>query len=440
MLGRIAASILLVIGLILAAGSVVLGPWDHDGGAYLLRGAYAAEGLRPYINYPSIYPPLVDALTAPAVWLPVSRLNIAVVLPILWLIALAAASFALGWAAQRDLTAGLTLAALSAIFTAANRGNHLTLEFGVALFGCVAFAAAIEDRPVLAGLFAACATLSKQNGILVFVPLLFLMRPREYVRGLAGAALPIIAVLIWIRDIPAMWQACVADLITYSRQPAPSPPISGEFVRSPETFLLLLIVVVATIVVRRPVVFAAFACAVLEFLPRLVRNYPHYTINLWPFIALILAFALTTRVRVAALGTFTALALMHFYFHSKWQTSPLLTTFNNAAQRVAAVTPPNARVRQYGAEPIIEFLADRDEDVINKPVAAVFGARWDGSGVYTTPPSPDTTVVLIDRGQPWVRSVFADLQSRGFANAGAFGRIWIFRSRPTAPAPPSARQ
>ncbi|HJT17035.1 MAG TPA: hypothetical protein VJ853_06600 [Thermoanaerobaculia bacterium] len=429
---------MLVIGLLLAGGSVVYGPWDHDGGAYLLRGAYAGEGLRPYINYPSIYPPLIDALTAPAVWLPVSRLTVAVGLPILWLLALAAASFALGWIVQRDATGALILAALSAVFTVANGGNHLTLELGVALFGGLAFASAIAELPLLAGLFAACATLSKQTGILVFVPLLFLIRPRDYLRALCASAVPLVLCFLWIRDLHAMWNSCVSELLLYSQQSAVTPPISGEFVRSPETVLLLAIVIIAAILVRKPVTWVALVCAAVELLPRLVRNYPHYTINAWPFIALILAFALTTRVRIAALGAFAALAMMHFYFHSKWQKSPLLTTFNDAAQRVAAITPPNGRVRQYGAEPIIEFLADRHEDVINKPVAAVFGATWDGSRMYSTPASPDTTVVVIDRGQPWVRSVFADLHARGFAIAGSFGRIWIFRSRPTAPAPPAA--
>lgn len=437
-MGRIAASILLLIGLLLAAGSVVFGPWDHDGGAYLLRGAYAAEGLRPYINYPSIYPPLVDLMTAAVVWLPASRLGLALLLPILWLIALAASSLTLGWIIQRDWSAALILAALSVVFAIANGGNHLTLELGVAAFGCFAFAAAVADKPVLAGVLAACATLSKQNGILVFVPLLFLLRPRDYLRALLGASVPVILCALWIGDLHAMWNACVSEILVYSQQSAPTPPISGEFVRSPETFLLLLIVIVAAVIVGKPVAWVALGCAVLEFLPRLVRNYPHYTINVWPFAALILAFALTTRVRVAVLGGFAALAMMHTYFHTRWSRTPTLAIFAAAARRVADVTPPNERVRQYGAEPIIEFLAHRDEELIDKPVAAVFGARWDGSGMYSTPPSPSTTVVVIDRGQPWVRDVFADLRARGFMNAGAFGRIWIFRSRPTAPARPAA--
>lgn len=437
-MGRAAASILLLIALSLAAGAVVFGPWDHDGGAYLLRGAYVAQGLRPYINYPSIYPPIVDATTAVAVLLPLSRLNIALALPILWVIAVAAASFIVVWLLRRDTTAALIVAAISAVFTAANGGNHLTLELGVALFGCLAFAAAIADRPLLAGALTACAALSKQPGVLVFVPLVFLLPRRSLPRAALGASVPLILCTLWIRDLHAMWKGCVSDLMLYSQQSAPTPPIAGEFVRSPETVLLLLIVVVAAALVRTPVAWAALACAALEFAPRLVRNYPHYTINLWPFIALILAYALTARVRVAVLGIFCALAMMHFYFHSRWQKSPLLTIFNDAAQRVAAVTPPNDRVRQYGSEPIIEFLANRNEDVINKPVEAVFGARWNGTNMYTTAPAPTTTVVVVDRGQPWVPRAFAVLRANGWINVGTFGRIWIFRSRPTPPDPPAA--
>ena len=121
-----------------------------------------------------------------------------------------------------------------------------------------------------------------------------------------------------------------------------------------------------------------------------------------------------------------------------WTTSPR-TRFTHAARAMAVkFTPPDGRVRQYGSEPIIEFLARRKEDVINKPVAAVFGAVWDGSGMYSTPPSRSTTVVVIDRGQPWVRGVVNDLLARGFVNVGVFGRIAIFRSRPTPPAPAAA--
>jgi hypothetical protein len=108
--------------------------------------------------------------------------------------------------------------------------------------------------------------------------------------------------------------------------------------------------------------------------------------------------------------------------------------FAPAAQRVAAVTPPDARVRQYGSEPIIEFLANRKEDVINKPVSAVFGPVWDGSGMYATPPAPSTTIVLVDQGQPWMRSLYQNLIARGYVNMGIVGRIAILRNQPTSPA------
>ena len=90
--GRILAWILVAAALLVAVLAVVFGPWDHDGGAYLLRGAYVADGLRPYIDYPSIYPPLVDLLTAGAVRLPLDRLPIAVLLPIAWIVAVSVAS------------------------------------------------------------------------------------------------------------------------------------------------------------------------------------------------------------------------------------------------------------------------------------------------------------------------------------------------------------
>jgi len=434
---RIAAWIFLAAALIVAVGGVVFGPWDHDGGAYLLRGAYVAEGLRPYINYPSIYLPLVDLLTAAVAWLPF-RLAIAILLPIAWIFAICAATVVLGHIITHDLESSLFLGGFYALFATANGGNHLTLEHGVALFGVLAFAAAFGGRLPLAAFFAACATLSKQNGVLVFLPLIPLVTRRDAGRMIAAAAIPFLLVAIWIRDLPALFHSCVSELITYSRQPALSPPLSTEFVRSPETVILFAIVIVAVFVARsRAVAWTALICAILELMPRLVRNYPHYTINIWPFIALILSLAMP-RMRVL-FNTFALIALVLVLGRSQWQTpSRLLTVFKAAADRVAEVTPPNEPVRQYGAEPIIEFLANRNEDVINKRVEAVFGPRWDGSNMYSAPPSPSTTVVIIDRGQPWIRDVFRDVRSRGFVVVGQFGRIWIFRTRPTPPARPAA--
>jgi len=140
------------------------------------------------------------------------------------------------------------------------------------------------------------------------------------------------------------------------------------------------------------------------------------------------------RMRIA-IPAIAVLAFVLVGYRTRWRSpSPLLATFEPTAQFVARITPPDGRVRQYGAEPIIEFLANRKEDVINKPVAAVFGAKWDGSGMYSTPPDPSTTVVLVDRGQPWMRSVYENLLARGFVNMAIFGRIAILRNRPTPPA------
>ena len=432
---RIAASIFLGIALLLAGWWVVYGPWDHDGGAYLLRGAYAADGLRPYLDYPSIYPPLVDGLTAVAVHLPLGRLAIAILLPIAWILANCIATAVLVHVITKDWIASLILGGVYALFAIANGGNHLTLEHAMAFFGLLAFASASAGRLGLAAFFAACATLSKQNGILVFVPILAYSTRRDFARMIAAAAVPVAAVVAWIRDVPAMAKACLSDLITYSRQPAITPQLSTELMRSPETLILFLIVAMAVVLARsRIVVWLALACAVLEFLPRLVRNYPHYTINLWPFLVLILAIAMP-RMRRIAIPAIAVLAFVLVGYRTRWRSpSPLLATFEPTAQFVARITPPDGRVRQYGAEPIIEFLANRKEDVINKPVAAVFGAKWDGSGMYSTPPDPSTTVVLVDRGQPWMRSVYENLLARGFVNMAIFGRIAILRNRPTLPA------
>ena len=108
--------------------------------------------------------------------------------------------------------------------------------------------------------------------------------------------------------------------------------------------------------------------------------------------------------------------------------SLLFRVFTPVAHIVEFVTPPNGVVRQYGAEPIIEFLASRREDRIDKVRKTEV---WDGSGIYDDAPSKDVTVVVIDWGQPWVPPLLHDLQGWRFRLIARFGvrpQISVYRS------------
>jgi hypothetical protein len=304
-------------------------------------------------------------------------------------------------------------------------------------------------------LFAAAATLSKQNGALAFLPLIAFaieqraaMTRRHLWAAIAAAASPLLLTVLWIRDVGALVDSLFGALSWYAGQRAVFRPLTfaSEWQRSPETVILLAAVaVIATALVargtRRLVVAAAAAGAVGELLPRLIRNYPHYDINIWPFLALIVVIALAAENNAIQRGTrwfvaaFATAASLFVVLTAPWRgTSELLSTFDPVAAHVAAVTPPAGVVRQYGSEPIVEFLANRREEIVNKPYAAVFGAVWDGSGVYPGAPSPGTTVVAVWTGQPWMGQLLQSLAAQGFVRAGVYGvfprvAILVHRSR-----------
>src|ERR1043166_4769473 len=144
------------VGLMLAAAAIVIGPWDHDGGFYLLRGAAIAGGFRPYIDYHVIYPPLVDMLTALAVRMMTSRLFLAIAIPFGWIVATAIASGLLTWKITRSHAIATLIGALFPLYAIDNGGNHLTLEFGVAFFTLLALAAVADDTALTVRRLALC--------------------------------------------------------------------------------------------------------------------------------------------------------------------------------------------------------------------------------------------------------------------------------------------
>lgn len=434
----------------LAIADILFGPWDRDGGFYLMQATYTVAGLRPYLDYHLIYPPLMNFLNAPLVALPLSRLAVAFVLPALWIVANGAASAYLTWKVTKDRTLSALMAALSFVYCIENGGNHLTLEHGVVLFGMLALALALDPQSPLqyAGFTASLACLCKQNGVVILLPLAVLLLPRGVRRVgpfVLGFLVPPLAILARLGfHVQAIWQNLWHDSLAYAGATLPDTGWRNEMSRAPGTVVLFALALVAAIVVATrnrklaPLVIATLIGGVLEFLPRVLRNYPHYNLNIWPFLALLFALALMQvnvrkGVLTGAIAVYAAtLALQHF------QTStPQLVRLDQAAQTIRSVTPPNSVVRQYGAEPILEFLAERRQEQIDLP-PSVF-TRWDGSGIYNVPPLHDTTVVVVDRGQAWVTQVLAQLHGDDFAqvapaiDAGVnVGRIVILR-RPLTP-------
>ncbi len=443
---------------------IIAGPWDHDGGHFLLRSAYVAEGLKPYLDFKSIYPPLMEVLMAPIVSLPLHRIGFAILIPLGWILANTLATGLLARNVTGDRAMATLAAALFPLFAIENGGNHLTLELGVSFFACLAFAALTGPTPLTpsrlaaAGACASAATLVKQTGILTFVvvaALLVTRRSEMSRRSLAwvaaAAAAPPLAVLVWLRgDVGAIYRNLFVRLSRYAQSyESPTHPLGLDWWRSPQTILFLALVIALAIqqIVRVPrtrlVTAAALACALAEYAPRFVRDYPHYNLNIWPFAVLILALAtseprpIRASAARAAVAVFAVLAYGSLFIRPnplyplRWMyLSPLITGFYPAGKVIEAVTPPDAKVRQYGSEQIIEFLGYRHEELIDKP--DVIFSNWDIRAFYDTLPEPSTTIVVVDSGEDWPARVAATIEQHGFVRLARVGPgpvISIYRHR-----------
>ena len=434
------------IGLTLAAAAIVLGPWDHDGGLFLLRGSYIAEGVKPYIDYHTMYPPLVEILTAFAVRTGASRLFLAIGVPFAWILANAIASGLLAWTVTRSHSVATLIGALFPLFAADNGGNHLTLELGVSFFtllaiACVAGTPALTPRRLaLCSVCAAAAMLSKQTGAIALLPVAAILYSRrsEVSRGTIAAffagmvSLPL-AILAWLRfNVAAIYDNVVTLLGNYAASSPPTiPGWKHEFVYPTSAFLDVIAIVCGLAVVVyvprwRLLAGAGLVAVVIEAIPRIVRDYRHYNINMWPFMVLLLALAAAQANEnrraavIAVLLIFATATSLREIGNVQSGESALVRLFVPAAEAVESVTPANGVVRQYGTEPIIEFLASRREEQIDKL-----------RRVPAAPPDA-ATVVVVDDGQPWVSPLILDLKARSFrpvAQVGTRPQISVFRKQ-----------
>lgn len=446
----------LLAALPFVAIDVVCGNWDHDSGFYLLRGWYISTGLRPYLDFGTIYPPLGDIITAAFLKAGFAHIVLAIALPMLWVFATMMATALLVYRATRDRGLAVLIAALVPAFSAHNGGNHLTLEHCVSVFSLLAFLPLIgESRltPAAAAraiFFSVAAILSKQTGLVTLVVVMagLIDRRHELTRRhlvamiAAALALPL-AILAWLGfDLVQIHANVVSRLAGYTSASDPTNwrVIPREFVRAPATAWLLLATIVLGLILAarvrgvRLMALAAAAGVVVQFAPRLIRDYSHYNLNAWPLIVLVLALILARTQPVVALASRAALLLFavvvnaSLVFTYPWAgVSPLLHTYYPAATIVASITPDDATVRQYGTEPIIEFLAWRREELIERP--------WDPAWLYPTPPHPNSTVVIVHNRERNNAKLLAWLEQYGFvpvAQIRAHRLITILR-HPSSP-------
>jgi hypothetical protein len=442
-------------GMLLAAIDVQRGPWDHDGGFFLLHASYVARGFRPYLDYVSIYPPLMELINAAPVAIGLDRVILTEVIPFAWIVANSMATAVLVWSLTRSRHAALLGAALFPFFSVESEGNHVTLEQGVVFFSCLALAVAArsalpKDREaILAGSLVSAASLTKQNGILIILPILALWSTNDarvlIRRGLLlaiGGLLPLLAILAWLRfGLAAIGRNLVQQFFVYATQTGVEGGLlHNELARSRFTVAAFLIVAASVVVAlarssSRRMTLLVLSCTVVILLnvaARFHRNYPHYDLNAWPAAVVAVSVALSSiraRNPVAAWagGVICGSLLVIAFFTQpgltlRWVSAGrLTTTFAPAARTLIQLDPRRtARVRQYGAESIIEYLSGHLPDPLSLSYSQL-SAQNDGRSVYDLHPPKDELVLIVDRGQPWAEQTRRALEASGWKTVASNG-------------------
>jgi hypothetical protein len=439
-------AVLGITGFVLSIIDVVRGHWDHDAGFYFLHSWFVSLGYRPYVDYVSIYPPMMEIMTAVPMWMGISHTVLAVAVPIAWILA---NSLAIGWLAYSVSgvrSAGFFAAALFPFFSIDNGGNHLTLEHGVIFFTALAIIAAQRSSMFVSGLCAAAALLWKQNGIFVFLPLAVFfwerrkeLRPRSFVRFASGLIAPFIAILAWLRfDLHALIQNA-REFTGYAQEKAAFDAkwILEEWWRSQFTtvFWVLLCIAFVGLLASSRHRLLALACAIpiaMNLLARCYRNYPHYDLNVWPYVVMLLSLAFIELKRrsgaaafaggiVAALGLFAAFFTQYDPIVIWAGKDRLRENFLPAVQEIRRLDPSGrARIRQYGNEGMIEFLSERLPEDLYISYKRL-PPDYLGQGVYDDHPPHERIVAIVDLGQDWVRETRKVLVAQGWRVTGRFG-------------------
>lgn len=388
----------------LALVDIFRGHWDHDGGYYLLQSALIAQGLRPFLDYTTLYPPGFGLIHALPVLLGIDRWLLVWLVPLVWIV-LTGLLTRLYWARIRPDShplIGWTLGAAFALFCIDFGGNHVTLELGIAFFGVAALVAFARTRGpdyLLVGACVGAAVLVKQPGVLLLLPFLTQCRSRgEAIRLLAGVCVPLLLCLAWLEfDVGRILQS--HDALQGYLQQRTAPTMIGlakrfarvllqDVLRRPPGIVLFAAVGLLTAgslyravrrrEARRVAWLVSWSLVGLAYLgARAVNNFPHYTLNVWPAVVALLGatvpvlHARTVRgvAAAAALGTVLVFVLFPGRQHEiegrpyfmRWRNpGQLETALKPVSDELRRLLPDRMTVTQLGMEEsVLFFLAGR---------------------------------------------------------------------------------
>lgn len=409
---------------------IVWGQWNHDGGYYLVVSQWIYDGKKPYIDFPLHYPPLQLFLNTIPMYLGLSRYWLPVIIPMGWVIAISGLSFLIlkKWIGNSIIA---ILASCSFILlNIENQGNTVMLEHGVVFFALVGIGILqLEIRPevksVLIGLSIILATLCKQSALL-FTPLLTLVYLQKnhkfYISRLILAFLFLILMgLIFLRsDILTVYESLTRGLINNvkTHNEVNFSFLYNDYFRSKTTLLMIALCLLSLFLHKKntqwgkalKVSLILTLCLVLSF--RVIRNYYHYNLMLWPVVLISLGLIDYDKYLKPLKRTLYLLNLgyLFFFFYTVrtnnliWRDQSIFfELFTPVARKIEEMVPEGTPFLQVGEENILEFLAHRKQS---------------GQVVWETPydeiPITDKVIVVSNHGQPGLNDWIKKIESKNY--------------------------
>lgn len=395
----IAAFGFFILSIFLYLLDVFRGPWNHDEGYYLVQSLAISQGLKPIIDYPTLYPPLFNILNAIPLLLKIDHWILAWSLPLFWVVM----NGLLTTFCWKKYTGSrwevcLFVGALFPIFCILFEGNHITLELGVtffALLGLLHFDAEKSYTFFGVGILVGCAFLVKQMGILLLLPFVTQVRTlKQIVYLFFGVGISIFLCVWWFHFDFEKMGSNFQWLSQYVHRASPNGilfSLKVFFIKTLITeedklFVLslsLLVLLCSVINILQAIktkkwrycfwIMSWLIVGIVYFGARAINDYPHYTLNCWAVIIVLLASgdAFFRLKLICAFVLFYLLILLNLYhaqfFYyivgkslNRWSApNALVAFFKPMAAELKVLLPNHVTVTQLGFEEfIIFFLAD----------------------------------------------------------------------------------
>lgn len=411
------------------------GTWNHDSSYFLKRMYLLALGYKLYDPVPYMYTSLPIHIGS---WLyakGLSNITLTFAIPFLVKMLNAVLTVVTCYFFIKRLPLALIFGAMYLIFNFENQGAHFTLEHSVVFFLLLVNLVLISMQRSgwlfgLLGFLVGLGGISKQIGFIGILPVLAIIfdegvdRRKRCLWLIIGCLLAVVLFLC-LED----WNflAIKAQLFDYFRV---NLKIHNEYsakfliyepIRAPfSTFLFFIALASVAMLLqleknKKYQVVALLLTLGVLLGTRYIRDFPHYSLNLWPYLLLAQLIVLRRDRRLVKWATFFfALASLIFlarelrkfnYFSSDWQRpSVLLDLLIPAGQRVHQISQPNESVLQIGAEEIIEVVAER--------LPQDMRLLWDTP--YKEIPLDSRVVVLFNYGQTGADEKYDELIKCGY--------------------------